>query len=147
MTVPECPDCGATEGLCRDVAPGTNPRLVFREIKCVNCGAKRKSFMAYLPEEFQDASMKELSEDRLITTREAAYRRRGKGVFRRTDTLMPALVRVWVSVSRRGHRKPKVGHNGWAAREAFVQAGTPDHRSNRAVDVTEAPLWSESDAA
>lgn len=142
MTVPECPDCGATEGLCRDVAPGTNPRLVWREIRCVNCGAKRKAFMGYLPDEFQGVSMKELSEDRLLSARAASYRRRGKGAYRRSDTLLPALVNVWVSLSRRGKRTPRVGHNGWMAR-GQVKVGTGDPR--RSVSVTQAPLWSEEE--
>lgn len=142
MRSPECPDCGSTDGLCRDVSPGTNPRLVWREIKCVNCGAKRKAFMGYLPDELQDVTMKELSEDRLISSRTAAYRRRGKGVYRRTDTLRPARVSLWVQVARRGRRVPRVGAAGWNAR-GTVETGSGDSRS--AVNVMDAPLFSEDE--
>lgn len=143
MRVPECPDCGETEGLCRDVVPGTNPRLVWREIKCNNCGARRTAFMGYLPDEFRDVTLKELSEDRLLQQRDASYGRRGKGVYRRSDTLIPATVHVWVTVKRRGRRAPVVGHAGRVSR-GEVHAERPAHA---ATSVTNTPLYSEPEEA
>lgn len=145
MHAPECPDCGETDGLVRDVAGGTDPRFVWRVIRCNNCGAKRKAFTAYLPDSMQDVSLGELSEDRLINHRQNAYARRGKGAYRRTDTLRPATVHIAINIRRAGKRTPKIGHNRRILRGRIIEGYADSRRGFTSIDSQ--PLYSEEEDA
>ena len=115
MRSPECRECGGTLAECRDVAMADNPDYVVRRMRCLDCGKWRFDLTFSIPEEI-DASFYELGADRLHGRRESQYANRGKGVYRRSDTLKPADIRVTISVRRHGRNAPKVGRGGWVTR-------------------------------
>lgn len=117
MRAPECKACGGTLADCRDVAMAHSGEVVVRKMRCVDCGLFRRDLTFTLPDEYDDIGFVSLTE-RLESHREAAYRARGKGAYRRTDTWHPADIRIQVSVTRRPRNQPKVGSGGWVVRGA-----------------------------
>lgn len=93
MTIPECPECGSTKGRIRDTARDDETSTVWRDVWCDTCDFHiGKMYSRFLPEAERHIPMAELSTDRQTLLREAAYRRRGKGLFRRA----PQVRRAWI---------------------------------------------------
>lgn len=124
MRAPECRECGGTKATCRDVSLDTSGAVVVRRMRCDDCGQMRTdvttSIEGHIP-------FDELAGDRLLMKREHAYRKRGKGFYRRADVKQPATITVTVDVVR-GKRLAPTGART-AAYKKWKYQTDPDFRA------------------